>query len=480
MRSRDLALLFFACLAFPTSSLAASATRTVVGASPDPAAIGASVTIFADVDAVGGGAPTGKVTFYDGTKTLGAALLSLVGAGQASIAAGGLHSCALATTGLKCWGFNGFGELGDGTTNSRSTPVQAAGLSSGVLAVAAGASHSCAISKTAGLLCWGYNNLGALGDGTTTTRVLPTPVSGFGVGEVVAVSAGGLHSCAATRAGAAFCWGNNISGQIGDGTKTGRLTRTAVAGLASGVRAVAAGGIHSCALTMAGAVKCWGSNAFYQLGDGTATERLKPVTVRGLSSGALAISTSGHATCAITGAGGLRCWGRNWYGGLGDGTAFNRNQPVGVIGLSGAVVSVAVGIDHTCAVTVAGAVQCWGRNNEGQLGDGSRTDRWTGVQVVGLTSAAVAVAVGDYHSCALLRTGAVKCWGRNADSQIGDGTTTTPRLTPVRTLSLAALVRARAKISTTTLGAGAHVLKATYAGDSAHSGSTGTATLGVQ
>ncbi|HEY8259742.1 MAG TPA: chromosome condensation regulator RCC1 [Methylosinus sp.] len=473
LRSLRLVLFLFACATFPAASFAQSATRTIVGASPNPSVAGQSVTIVADVDAAGGGVATGAVTFKDGPTTLGAATLSAVGANQSMLEAGGGRSCAVSVGGsLKCWGFNGFGELGDGTTTPRSTPVGVSGLSNSVVAVAAGDAHSCAVSGAAGLLCWGYNNLGALGDGTTATRLLPTRVSGFAIGDVAAVAAGAYHSCAATRAGAAFCWGANGVGQIGDGTTTGRLTRTAVSGLSSGVRAVAAGGLHSCALTTAGAVKCWGSNGFAQLGDGTATSRSRPVSVLGLSSGVVAISTSGHATCAILAGGGLRCWGRNWYGGLGDGTTFNRNRPVAVAGLAGPVISVAVGIDHSCAVSVAGAVQCWGRNNLGQLGDGSIVDRTRPVAVVGLSSGAVAVAVGEYHSCALLRTGGVRCWGYNAAGQLGDGTTTS-RLTPVATRSLTALLRARAQISTTRLGVGGHALKAIYPGDANHAGSAG-------
>lgn len=477
MRSLRLVFFAFACILSSASSFAQSATRTLAGAGPNPSVVGQRVTLTADVDALGGGGPpTGIVYFKEGATTLGWAPLRSVAAGVGTLSGGGGggfngggFNCALTTAGgVKCWGFNGAGALGDGTTTGRLKPVAVSGLASGVASVVAGGGHACAVTSAGALLCWGWNIEGELGDGTTTTRLVPTPVVGLS-SNVVAVSGGLYHSCAATRSGAAFCWGTNGFGQLGDGTTTPRLTRARVAGLAD-VKALAVGLIHSCALTGAGAVKCWGANAFYELGDGTGTGRPTPVGVVGLSSGVVAISTSGHTTCAITSAGGLRCWGRNWYGGLGDGTTFNRNAPVGVLGLSGPVISVAVALDHTCAVTVAGAVQCWGRNNLGQLGDYTTTDRHKAVTVAGLSSGAVAVAVGEYHSCALLRTGGVRCWGYNAAGQLGDGTTTSRR-TPVVTRAITTLLRARAQFSTTTLAAGLHALKAAYPGDAAHGAS---------
>jgi len=188
-----------------------------------------------------------------------------------------------------------------------------------------------------------------------------------------------------TTAGAVKCWGWNATGALGDGTTTSSTTPVDVVGLGSGVASVSAGGEDSCAVTTAGAVKCWGYNVIGALGDGTTTSSTTPVDVVGLGSGVAAVSAGGAHTCAVTTAGGVKCWGNNSDGELGDGTGFSSTTPVGVVGLGSGVASVTAGATHTCAVTTAGGVTCWGRNYYGELGDGTTyTDSTTPVAVVGL------------------------------------------------------------------------------------------------
>ncbi len=361
--------------------------------------------------------------------------------GGTAIAAGYEHSCALTTSGgVMCWGDNTYGELGDGTTTQSLTPVAVSGLTSGVTAIAAGNLHTCALTTAGGVECWGYNGNGQLGDGTTTQSLTPVDVSGLASG-VTAIAAGGFHTCALTTAGGVQCWGDNGWGQLGDGTTIQRLTPVAVSGLTSGVTAIAAGELHTCALTTAGEVGCWGANYYGQLGDGTLTNRSTPMVVSGLTSGVTAIAAGDQYSCALTTAGGVECWGYNLYGELGDGTPTRRLTPVDVSGLASGVTAISAGYNHTCAITSTGGVECWGSNNEGQLGDSTNTDRLTPMDVSGLTSGLTAISAGYYHTCALTTAGGVECWGENTYGQLGDGTNTN-RLTPVAVSGLASGVTA--------------------------------------
>ena len=346
-----------------------------------------------------------------------------LGSGVTALAAGAYHTCAVTSGGAAvCWGDNSSGQLGDGTTTTRSTPVPVSGLGSGVVAVAAGRAHTCAVTSGGALWCWGAGSFGQLGDGTSTSRSAPVAVTGLGSG-VVAVAGGWGHSCAVTGAGGAWCWGANFAGQLGDGTTTTRPTPVAVSGLGSGVVSVAAGEGHTCAATSTGALACWGGNAFGQLGDGTTTMRRVPVVVPGLANGVVAVDSRSQSTCAVMTDGTVLCWGRNYYGELGDGTTMNRCLPTDVLGLTSGAVLASAGTYFTCAVTGGGGASCWGYNNRGQLGDGTLAARRAPVAVSGLATGVVAVAAGELHACAVTNVGAVWCWGNNSLGQVGNGAT---------------------------------------------------------
>lgn len=297
-----------------------------------------------------------------------------------------------------------------------------------VSSIAAGARHSCGITPGGGVKCWGSNSNGQLGDNTTTQRLTPVDVVGLGSG-VASIYAGAYHTCAVTTAGAAVCWGRNLEGQLGDGTTVDRWIPVAVAGLNSGIASMATMNVHTCAVTTSGAAKCWGNNGNGRLGDNTTTSRLTPVDVFGLDSGVADITAGNFHTCAVLTTGAAKCWGRNSNGQIGDESTTQRNAPVDVAGLGVGVASIAAGANHTCAVMNSGAAKCWGYNVTGQVGDGSGTQRISPVDVVGL-SGVVRITGGTSHTCALMASGAAKCWGDNAFGQVGDNSTTN-RVTPV-------------------------------------------------
>lgn len=294
--------------------------------------------------------------------------------------------------------------------------------------VVAGGTHSCALTNVGGVKCWGYNYYGQVGDGTSTQRTTPVDVSGLSSG-IESVTSGLYHTCALTNSGGVKCWGYNAYGQLGDGTTTQRTTPVDVSGLTTGVIYVAAGEHHTCALTRNGAVRCWGYNYNGQLGDGTTTNRSVSVA-SGLSTDVIVITAGGKHTCALTSIGGVKCWGYNFYGQLGDGTGTSSTAPVDVVGLDMGVKYVDSGDEHSCAITDIGAVRCWGKNSDGQLGDDTTTYRKTPVNVIGLTESVASVAAGSYHSCALSNSGGIMCWGDNGSGQLGDGTLV-DRHTPV-------------------------------------------------
>lgn len=192
--------------------------------------------------------------------------------------------------------------------------------------------------------------------------------------------------------GAAWCWGANFSGQLGDGTNVNRNAPTRVRGLTVGVASIVAGSEHTCALSTAGTVRCWGANFSGQLGDGTNVNRNAPVDVVGLAAGTTDVAAGSEHTCAVVG-GGARCWGANRSGQLGDDTNVNANISIGVAGLSTGVVQITAGSAHTCALDQGGSVACWGANASGQLGDASNVARKAPVSVPGLPTVRPSVRV---------------------------------------------------------------------------------------
>jgi alpha-tubulin suppressor-like RCC1 family protein len=337
--------------------------------------------------------------------------------------AGTLHSCALTGAGKAwCWGSGASGELGNGKSSSSLRPV-AVGGGLTFIEIRGGTSFSCGLASDDKASCWGSNQFGQLGDGTSAL-FHNTPVRVAGSRRFRQIHPGLNHTCAITFDDVAFCWGQNDTGELGDGTTADRNVPVQVHG---GIRLkqVRAGGGQSCGLTGAGKAYCWGLNNVGQLGDGTTMRRLTPVAVAG--SHVFTKLTVGDASaCALAQDQRGWCWGHNALGQLADGsTATRRVRPV-LIADNRQFTGIAEGGDHGCGILTSGATYCWGRTYSGAVGDGSplRTSTVIRVPVPVVNGAGFKVInSGPQHTCALNGAGHAYCWGWNAGGQLGDGTT---------------------------------------------------------
>lgn len=384
------------------------------------------------------------------------------GAGVATFSAGDYHTCAVRTDRtVWCWGYGGYGELGDGTTGDaehlRTTPVQVRrGTSAlgGVRKVGAGAGFTCAARMDATAWCWGDASLGQLGNGQSGEGVHRTKAvqvrrgSGFLTG-VEHIATGGSHVCALRTNGSVWCWGNGIRGQLGDGDSGAGHHRTRAVRVRRGsgyldrVVAIAAGSRHTCAVRKDGSAWCWGDGSSGQLGDGdwgAGHHRTKATRVRrgsGYMTKAAGIAADDH-TCVRRVDGTAWCWGYAEHGQLGDGTrggsvSHLRSKPVQVRRGSGVltrVTGIGAGDGHTCARRSDGSAYCWGSDSYGQLGDATTGDptthdRLKPVRVIRSTSSFAGVRKldgGVYHTCALRTDRSLWCWGSNTYGEHGRGT----------------------------------------------------------
>jgi len=349
------------------------------------------------------------------------------------IDAGGTHACGLTSAGQPwCWGRNAVGQLGDSTAASTLVPV--ATYQSGWSAfgsITAGGLHTCALTLAGAAWCWGTNGDGRLGDGTTNLGLAPVPVQG-GV-TFASLSAGDAHTCGLDSSGQAYCWGSNSYGQLGDSTKVGSTSPGAVhqpAGVT--FTQVVSGARHSCGLTSGGQAYCWGYNGDGQLGIGAAVQSLIPAAVTQGGVTYTSIYTEYQHTCALDSSGQAYCWGLNGNGQLGDNSTTTRKTPVAVSQPGGVTfVQLSLGSNNSCGLTSGGQEYCWGSNGNGQLGIGSLTSSLTPVAVsqpVGVTFGSI--SSGAAQNFGLDSGGQTWGWGRNNWGQMGDGTTT-QRTSPV-------------------------------------------------
>jgi alpha-tubulin suppressor-like RCC1 family protein len=349
--------------------------------------------------------------------------------GAVSVSSGDSDGCAITKSGaVVCWGVNEYGQLGNGssmtTPGYSDVPVQVTGITGGATSVAVGQSFTCAAVSGAAM-CWGINDEDMLGiPSTTMTSGVPVQVMGLTSG-VTAVSAGQQAACA-LASGSVWCWGSNNAYQMGTSSVTIGATidtPVQVSGLTGAVTSLSVGYSSACAVA-GGSVMCWGFNNEGQLGNGSMMNGVTPVQVTGLTTGATSVSVGFETACAAVG-GNVWCWGWNGHGQLGvpSTTMASSTAPVQIAGLTG-VTTVSFGAvgNTVCALTSAGGVQCWGQGDSGQLGNGGAADSPTPVQVTGLTSGATGISAGYEATCAVVSCG-VQCWGIGAGGALGNGAT---------------------------------------------------------
>jgi alpha-tubulin suppressor-like RCC1 family protein len=342
----------------------------------------------------------------------------------AQVAAGWYHTCALTVGGqVYCWGNNYGGMLGDGTQTDHLQPALVQGLGGPVISIDADYTDSCAVLADGRKECWGSNNYGQLGDGTTITRALPVDTI---LDPAMQLSLGEYHSCGALPDGTVQCWGDTTGGAAGlpvDQTATPTVTPTPVPGVST-AKVVSAGAGMTCALLEDSTVSCWGMA-------GTGDQVSGPTVIVGVTH-VKQVSVGSVHVCVLHADTTVSCWGANYEGQVGapavvpswNGADFC--SPARVAGLAG-VVQVASGDGHTCALLTTGQVECWGRNTAGQLGDGTTVGHFEPAMVVGIDNA-VQISAGFNQTCAVLKNGALECWGNLF--QLGDDSHPPPQPVP--------------------------------------------------
>ncbi|MGA9761596.1 MAG: hypothetical protein WBQ14_04155 [Gaiellaceae bacterium] len=419
--------------------------------------------------------------FYGSTSAISTPMAA--GATVQAIGADYNHTCALSSAGtVKCWGANSFGQLGNGMKADSLTPVQVKGVGgkgilSNVTQISASGrqfvdlgglvdetlneygGHTCALLTNHTVECWGGNWRGQLGNGTTKISSTPVRVKGAGgtgvLSNVTQISAGGVRTCALLSDSTVVCWGG---GGLGNGTYRSSTTPVQVkgaggTGMLSNVTQISAGHDHTCALLADHTIECWGSGDYGQLGNGTMSTSddepygvVTPAQVKGVGgTGALSnvnqINAGDYHTCALLTDRTVECWGVNWNGELGNGTKANSATPIQVKDAAGTgtlsnVTQISAGGSHTCALLADHTIECWGAGGSGELGNGSFRSSSTPIQVTNIAgttslSEVTQIVAGGKHTCALLIDNTLECWGFNEQGQLGVGTTV-DSLTPVQ------------------------------------------------
>ncbi len=346
-----------------------------------------------------------------------------------SVTTGQTHTCGLTSAGaIYCWGGNGAGQLGNGTNNNHSIPKLITAGTNVFIKISAGSYHTCAINNVNNVFCWGLNNYGQLGTGSTIAANTPVQINSGN--QYSDISAGEDFTCGVeTSTSDVYCWGKNNNGQLGIGNLNDQLSPITQGTL--DFNKVSAGFGYACGITVGNTAKCWGLNSSGQLGDGSNVSRNVPTA---LNSGInfIDITTGVSHTCAIDTSNKVYCWGNNSFGSIGDNTTTIRFSPVASLGVGGGVAlsfsSISAGYNFTCGVQLStGAVYCWGINNLGELGINSTSNSTTPVLIspTPFNGAVLAQKIdAGYNSVCASNANSfdsIQCWGNNNLGQLGNG-----------------------------------------------------------
>lgn len=356
------------------------------------------------------------------------------------VSAGSVHTCGIRTSGrLYCWGDDEFGQVGNGPPFSPfvDTPTEVAGGFTDWVAVSAGGFFTCARRATGRLYCWGADSFGAIGNGVPNSNVAaPVEVAGSRT-DWRQLSAGANHVCARRSTGRLYCWGNDGAAALGNGSGSGSASSPVeVAGSRTDWASVSAGFASTCALRTSRRLFCWGFDGFGALGRGPGAQvGQSPAEVSGARTDWAAVSVGGDQVCARRTTGNLFCWGRNNRGQVGNGTTgANVESPAQVAGNRTDWRQIGMGEQTSCARRSDGHLFCWGADFTGQLGNGvpDPDNSPTPVEVAGGASDWGAVDGGFAHLCARRSASSLFCWGYDSDGQLGDGSPHSPKSSPVQ------------------------------------------------
>lgn len=349
----------------------------------------------------------------------------VIPAKSSRVTVGDEHTCAVTSqANVQCWGSNSNGQLGKAGAPSSSVPVRVTGLPTEVIAVDSSPTfvgYTCSLSANSEVDCWGRSYLE--NNGRVFWRLAansPERIEGT-AGNLKSIEVGDGFGCVLTSESQVQCWGQNQTGQLGDGTdRLVASTAQFVQGLRDPIAGIGVGIYHACAVTAAGGVMCWGSNKAGQLGDGSTENSNVPVDVIGLNSGVVAVSAAEAHTCALLATGEVKCWGV-----IGSKSQFSggpiNTSPVNMNGLENRAIAVSTGLLNTCVLTSSGRPICWGRNNNGVFGNGKTESSEEPVEIHSFDQGVASVTNGIDHACGVLLNGEISCWGLNTTGQIGDG-----------------------------------------------------------